>query len=177
MNTFFVTVMVGISLSMDAFSLALGYGTLGLEKKNQILLSLIVGFFHFFMPLIGLFVGNIIYDYFVFDFHLVVGVIFGIIGIQMIISSLKNEEVSPIFGVFGYLLFGFSVSIDSFTTGIGLKAINDNYLQISSIFMVCSCLFTYLGLSLGNKLSDKFGKYATFFGGVMLTCLAIHYVF
>lgn len=177
MNTFFVTVMVGISLSMDAFSLALGYGTLGLKKRNQILLSLLVGIFHFFMPLIGLFVGDVIYKYFIFDFHLVVGVIFGIIGVQMLVSSINNEEISPIFGMFGYLLFGFSVSIDSFTTGIGLKVINDNYLEVSSIFMFCSSLFTYMGLKLGCKLSDKFGKYATILGGLMLVMFSLYYFF
>ena len=76
MNTFFVTILLGISLSMDAFSLALGYGTQGIGKKNEILLAVIVGVFHFFMPLIGLFIGNAIYQYFVFNFDLVVGIIF-----------------------------------------------------------------------------------------------------
>ena len=44
---------------MDAFSLALSIGTLGLTKKEIITLSSIVGAFHFFMPLIGTMVGRI----------------------------------------------------------------------------------------------------------------------
>lgn len=177
MDTFFVTLLLGISLSMDAFSLALGYGTQGIGKKNEILLAFIVGLFHFFMPLFGLSIGNAIYEYFVFDFHLVVGVIFFIIGLEMVISSVKDEEVNVMRGFFGYLLFGFSVSIDSFTTGIGIMAINDNYLEVSSIFMICSSLFTYLGLRLGGVLSDKFGKYATMAGGVILLMFSLYYVF
>ena len=90
MNTFFMTLLVGVSLSMDAFSLALVYGTQGLNKKNEILLSIIVGIFHFFMPLIGLNIGNILLSYFIFDINVVVSIIFGIIGVEMIFSSIKE---------------------------------------------------------------------------------------
>ena len=177
MNTFLTTILVGISLSMDAFSLSLIYGTQGMNKKDEIVLSIIVGMFHFFMPLIGLSLGSILYNYFLFNFNLVVGIIFTIIGLEMIISGIKEEEVNILLSIWGFLLFGLSVSIDSLTTGIGLKAINDNYLEVASIFMICSAIFTYIGLKFGNKLSDKFGKYATIGGGIMLILLAIYYVF
>lgn len=45
---------------MDAFSLALIYGTQGITKKHKILLSLIVGIYHFIMPLIGVAIGTVI---------------------------------------------------------------------------------------------------------------------
>ena len=41
-------IIISISLSMDAFSLAIIYGTLGLDKKMTNLLSAMVGSFHFF---------------------------------------------------------------------------------------------------------------------------------
>ena len=47
-------IIVAISLSMDAFSLALAYGTLGLGPKMLFKISLSVGLFHFFMPLLGM---------------------------------------------------------------------------------------------------------------------------
>ena len=43
-------IILGITLSMDTFSLSTIYGTLGIEKKKQYLLSIIVGLFHFIMP-------------------------------------------------------------------------------------------------------------------------------
>lgn len=176
MNIFFTCFLIGISLSMDAFSLALIYGTYGLSKKNEIILSIIVGLFHFIMPLIGLSFGNMVIRYFVFNVNLVVGIIFGIIGIEMVISSIKEEEVKILISLIGFLFFGLSVSIDSLTTGIGLSAISKNYLGVASMFMIVSGLFTYMGLRLGNKLSDKFGKYATISGGIMMILLAIHYI-
>lgn len=176
MNIFFTCFLIGISLSMDAFSLALIYGTYGLSKKNEIILSIIVGLFHFIMPLIGLSFGNMVIRYFMFNVNLVVGIIFGIIGIEMVISSIKEEEVKILISLIGFLFFGLSVSIDSLTTGIGLSAISKNYLGVASMFMIVSGLFTYMGLRLGNKLSDKFGKYATISGGIMMILLAIHYI-
>ena len=177
MNVFFTCVLIGISLSMDAFSLALLYGTYGLSKKDELMLSTIVGLFHFFMPLIGLFFGNVVFHYLMVDSNFVVGIIFGLLGIEMFISSFRSEEVKILIGFVPFLLFGLSVSIDSLTTGIGLSSISDNYLMVSSIFMIFSALFTYLGLKLGGFLSDRFGKVATMFGGSLMIFLAFFYIF
>ena len=50
--------LMAISLSMDAFSLALAYGTLGMSNKDKIILSLVVGIFHLIMPLLGMLVNS-----------------------------------------------------------------------------------------------------------------------
>ena len=175
MNVLLTTILVGVSLSMDAFSLALIYGTYGLKKKDIYLLSVIVGIFHFFMPMIGVFFGNLIYEYFIFNINMVVSIIFAVIGVEMILSSIKNEEVNIVISFVGFLLFGLSVSIDSLTTGIGLSVINNNHLQCSCIFLITSSLFTYAGLNLGNKLNNKLGHLSTIIGGIILILLALYY--
>lgn len=177
MNIFFTCFLIAVSLSMDAFSLALIYGTYGLSKKDEVLLSVIVGVFHFVMPLLGLFFGSIIMKYFVFNVNLVVGIIFGIIGIEMLFSVKSEEDVKVLVSWVGFLFFGISVSMDSLTTGIGLSAISKNYLGVASLFMIVSAIFTYLGLRFGNRLNDRFGKYATLCGGIMMLFLAISYIF
>ncbi len=177
MDTFFTTLIIGISLSMDAFSLALIYGTQSISKRNKIILSIIVGIYHFVMPLLGVFLGNIILKYLVINLSIVVSIIFLFIGIEMIISSIKEDSHDFVVSIFGFLIFGLSVSIDSFTTGIGLNVINNNYLEVSSIFCIVSGSFTYLGLILGNKLGSIFGKLSTIIGGVILIILGIIYFF
>lgn len=162
---------------MDAFSLALIYGTQSISKKNKIILSIIVGIYHFVMPLLGVFLGNIILKYLVINLSIVVSIIFLFIGIEMIISSIKDDSHDFVVSIFGFLIFGLSVSIDSFTTGIGLNVINNNYLEVSSIFCIVSGSFTYLGLILGNKLGSIFGKLSTIIGGVILIILGIIYFF
>ena len=52
--------IIAISLSMDAFSLALAYGTINLNGKEINILSIIVGIYHFFMPIVGMLIGSYI---------------------------------------------------------------------------------------------------------------------
>ena len=133
--------------------------------------------FHFFMPLLGLGLGKVLIQYFIFNLELVVGIIFLIIGLEMIVSAKKEEEVKILVSLFGFFLFGLSVSIDGFTTGIGLSVITNHYIRVSILFMIVSGFFTYIGLRFGNKLSEKFGKYATMGGGILMCLLALRQIF
>jgi len=169
-------IIIGISLSMDAFSLALAYGTVGMIKKREVLLSMIVGVFHFFMPLLGLYFGSVIARYFFFDISLLASIIFIIIGLEMVSSSFRDKELNILVSFLSFLLFGLSVSIDSFTTGIGLSSISNNYIMVCFIFAFVSMLFTYFGLRSGFKLNQNYGKYATIFGGGILVILGIIYL-
>ena len=177
MNIFFLCVLIAISLSMDAFSLALIYGTYGLSFSRCVILSIIVGIFHFFMPLCGLFFGSFLTLNFVMDSNYIVGIILLILGISMLFSVYRDEEVKILISLWGYLLFGFTVSVDSFTVGIGLSAITHHYVGAAFIFMIFSFGFTFLGLILGNYLNVNFGKYACFIGGLLLLFLSFSYLF
>ena len=175
MNTLLTTILIGIGLSMDAFSLSFSYGTLNINKKDRVILSSLVGLFHFFMPILGLFIGNIILKYIIIDLDILLAIIISLIGIEMIISSIKKEDNTMLLSLLSFILFAFSVSIDSFSVGIGLKGINNNCLQVSIIFSLCSFIFTYIGLILGTKLSDLVGRYAKTIGGIILIGLGVYY--
>lgn len=170
-------ILIAVSLSMDAFSLSLLYGTEGIKKKDKILLSIIVGIYHFIMPLTGLSIGLFITRKIILNTNILVGIILSLISVEMIISSCKNQEDKFLLSILGYILFGLSVSIDSLTTGIGLPAITNNYFLASSIFSVISFIFTFLGLNLGNVLNQKYGKLSTIIGGTILLILGIIYIF
>lgn len=169
--------IIAVSLSMDAFSLSLAYGTLNLDKKIITKLSIIVGIFHFFMPLLGMFTGVFITNIFPISPSILVFIILTFIGIQMIIESFKKDEYKNIQNIYQLLIFGFAVSIDSFSVGIGLKSINDNFLLCSFIFSLSSFLFTYLGLILGKKINHIIGKTSTIIGGIALIIIGILYLF
>lgn len=162
---------------MDAFSLALIYGTQGINKRDKIILSIIVGIYHFIMPLIGLSIGMYITSKIIINTDILVGIILSLISIEMIISSFKDNEEKFLLTITGYLIFGLSVSIDSLTTGIGLPAITSSYLLSSTIFSMTSLIFTYIGLNLGNILNKKYGKFSTIIGGSILFVLGIIYIF
>ena len=171
-----LVIIIAISLSMDAFSLALAYGTLNLNKKDIYKLSLVVGIYHFIMPLLGLFLGNIILKY-VSNPNIIVFLILFIIGIEMIYETFKEEDIKNIVGFKQILLFGLAVSIDSFSAGIGLNVISNNYLYCSTIFSIFSLSFTYLGLILGKKINNIIGKTSTIIGGLVLIIISFIYLF
>ena len=173
----FILFMIAVSLSMDAFSLAIAYGTIGLSKKETNLLSIIVGIYHFFMPIIGMFLGKIILNIIHIKPDLAVFIVLLFIGIQMVIESFKEkEEIKPM-SKFELILFGLAVSIDSFSVGIGLNTITHNIVLASTIFSICSFVFTYLGLKLGKKINEIIGKIATTLGGLTLIIIAFIYLF
>lgn len=172
----FSLMLIAISLSMDAFSLSLAYGTLKNNKKDIITLTIMIGIFHFLMPIIGLFLGNEILKYIPIKPYIIVFIILTFIGIEMIIDSFKKKEVKKMNG-FQSILFGFAVSVDSFSVGIGLNSITSNYLLAASFFSVASALFTYLGLMLGNKINKLIGSVATIMGGFILIVIGFFYLF
>ncbi len=167
--------LIAISLSMDAFSLSLAYGTISLKKSEIKLLSIIVGIYHFFMPILGMLIGSFIIKILPIDEDVITLVIFSFIGINMIIETFKKEENIKKMKIGEMILFGLAVSIDSFSVGIGINNISNNFLLCSCIFSVTSLIFTYIGLILGNKLNELIGKVATLIGGISLIILGIIY--
>lgn len=161
---------------MDAFSLALIYGTQGICKKDKLILSVIVGIYHFIMPLIGLIIGTMVMKKLNFDSEIIVGIILCLIAVEMIISNINKKDEKFLLSISGYLLFGLSVSLDSLTTGIGLHFITNNYLTTCIIFALTSFLATTLGLNIGNRLNIRYGRTSTIIGGIILFLLGLTYI-
>lgn len=170
-------IMIAVSLSMDAFSLSLAYGTLNLTKKEIGILSIIVATFHLFMPLIGYSIGISIMHFIPIKPEMIVFVVLFFIGVEMIIDSFKEEEVTKLLSFIELLLFGFAVSIDSFSVGLGFPSLTHHYFLVALLFSLCSGLFTYLGLILGKKINNKIGKVSTLLGGIILIVIGILYLF
>ncbi|MCM1370733.1 MAG: manganese efflux pump MntP family protein [Clostridium sp.] len=173
----FILITIAITLSMDAFSLSLAYGTLGFSKKEIIMLSIIVGIYHFFMPIIGNTLGTMVLKIIKVDINIIVFLVFTIIGIQMILESLKKEENISLLKIPQMFLFGLAVSIDSFSVGVGLRAITNNYILASIIFSLTSLVFTYIGLKTGKYINDKIGKMSSLLGGGIIIIFGILYLF
>lgn len=169
-------IIIAISLSMDAFSLSLAYGTLNLDKKYVNILSVIVGIYHFIMPIIGMFVGNTIIKILPVKTNVIVFIVLLFIGIEMIIESFKNERNISLMRTGELLMFGFAVSIDSFSIGLGLPTIYKKPIISALIFSLSAGIFTYFGLILGKKINNKIGKVSTLIGGIVLIIIGLLYL-
>ena len=75
------------------------------------------------------------------------------------------------------ILFAFTVSIDSFSIGIGINAISNNIILCSSVFSLVSAIITYIGLRLGKRLNLMIGYTSNIIGSIILIGLGFFYLF
>lgn len=170
-----VIILLAFSLSMDAFSLSIFYGINGVYDK-KLRLSIIVGLYHFIMPILGELLGNEIIQNIPISLSMFSSIIFIFIGILMIKDTFENKKMKSIDSIINMLLFGFAVSIDSFFSGIGIKSISKFVIFPSISFMIVSFIMTYIGLTFGDKIGNKIGKFSSLVGGVILILLGIIYL-
>ena len=175
MQSILIYFFIAVGLSMDAFSLALAYGINNLPIQKSLLLSIIVGIFHFIMPTLGSFIGFTFFSGFVTKADTIVAIVFIVLAIQMYLSK-DDEEKVMITNLLSMLAFATTVSIDSFSVGVALSLTEKSITIACLIFSMISSIFTFLGLTLGKKISEKFGSKATYLGIIILLLLALKYI-
>lgn len=168
---------IGIALSMDAFSLSLGIGTFNISNKKALILALIVGIMHFIMPFIGIVLGNSLINLFKINSNFLLGLILIAISFEMLFDLFKKEEKKFDLSALGMIIFAFGVSLDSFSTGLGLNAITNNIYMAMGIFSVCSFCFTYIGLILGKYCNRLLGVYSSVLGAFLLLIIGVLHIF
>lgn len=168
-------IIIGLSLSIDAFTLSLAYGLLNISKRKIFITSLSVGIFHFIMPLFGLAIGHILTDMIHVNSKYILITVLIIILIEMI-KSLNETSTEHNLSLINIIIFSSLVSFDSFSIGIGLEFITDKIFLGSIVFSILSFTFTYLGFKLGKYLSQKADKYAKIIGIIMLFVTIIYFI-
>ena len=169
--------LIGVSLSMDTFSVALSIGTFPVSRKKVLFLTVLVGIMHFIMPLVGNFLGNKIINYLQINVNFLLGLILLFIGIEMILELIKKEDKVFELSIINIILLLISVSLDSFSTGLGLSAVTNNYILSGTIFSICAASFTFLGFLIGKYSSEKLGIYSQILGIILLLILSLIHIF
>ena len=177
MSSFFTVLLIGISLSMDAFSLAISYGILKIKFKYAIITAITVGIFHFFMPLLGNFFGNYLFLNTFIKPKLLLFFVFLFLSISMFINFFKPKEKTLSLNIISSILFAISVSIDSFSVGIGIEYLYSKIFVATFTFLLISSLITMFGFWLGRLISKDARNYAYILGGVILFLYAIYTLF
>ncbi|WP_085994038.1 manganese efflux pump MntP family protein [Oceanobacillus senegalensis] len=160
---------MAVALGMDAFSVSLGLGMQKLRLKRIAIIGLAIGLFHIMMPFIGIFLGKIISSGIGEFASLAAAVLLLGIGIQMIVNAFVQESRQIIEPVgMGLLLLSFTVSLDSFSVGLGLGLSGAKTALVIMIFGAVSMGLTWLGLLFGRKVHGFLGAYSEILGGSIL---------
>lgn len=180
---FFVnSILLGVGLAMDAFSVSLANG-LNEPKMNKSRMSLIAGVFAVFqavMPMLGWICVHTIMQYFVSFQKLIPWIaliLLSYIGGKMLIEGIKGEGEEESSGelAFGALLVqGIATSIDALSVGFTIADYNFGMALLCAIIIaVVTFIICITGLILGKKFGTKFAGKASILGGVILIGIGI----
>jgi putative Mn2+ efflux pump MntP len=180
---FFSTVLIGFSLSMDAFAVSVSSGIAipGLKPLYALRASFFFGLFQFLMPVAGWFLGSGFSSYIgAFD-HWVVFALLSFIGGKMALESLRGRKAAAeappnsgkaktadIRSLWALLSVSVATSIDALAVGVSFSLLNQGIWHnalIIGVVTFCCCL---TGFEFGRRLGRLFEKWAGLAGGITL---------
>ena len=177
---FFNSILLGVGLAMDAFSVSLASGLKepDMTGGRSLTISGVFGAFQFAMPLIGWVCVHTVAGWFGWFEKLVPWIAFlllGFIGVKMIIEGIKGgEEKSAGMDPRTLFVMGVATSIDALSVGFAIEHYSISEALISSLIIgVVTFLICLAGTFLGRKLGMKLAGKASVLGGAILIAIGI----
>ena len=170
--SFLEILLIGIGLSMDAFSVSVckGLTTKHFSWKMALTCGLWFGFFQALMPLIGYFLGAQFEQYITsVDHWIAFGLLF-LIGANMIREAVKGTENSSQLQM---LPLAVATSIDALAVGISFACIQVEIWSSALIIGLTTFAFSIAGVKIGNVFGSKFEKEAEIVGGIILILIGL----
>lgn len=174
-------VLLAISLSMDAFAVALCKG-LALKKidlKSCAIVGLWFGVFQGLMPLLGYLLGSTFADKINSIDHWIAFVLLALIGGNMIKESFNKgkENVNCSLGAKAMLVMAIATSIDALAVGVSFAFTDfepDWFVYIAfTLIGIITFSLSSIGVKIGNIFGTKYKSKAEFAGGLILILLGL----
>lgn len=181
---FFInSVLLGVGLAMDAFSVSMANGLKEPQMKagRMSLIAGVYAFFQFAMPMIGwIFVHTVVVYFLAFEKFIpwIALILLLFIGGKMLIEGIKGgdeEDNSPKQLSFGVLIVqGIATAIDALSVGFTI-AEYDWVMAIVASLIIAIVTFAICigGLVIGKKIGTKLNNKAAILGGVILIVIGI----
>ena len=178
---FFNSILFGVGLAMDAFSVSMANGLNEPKMKRNRMCGIagVFAFFQFLMPMIGWICVHTIVQYFkMFEKFIPWIALFLLlyIGGSMLLEGIKGEEEEEQRGV-GFkalLVQGIATSIDALSVGFTIADYGFFMAFVCSIIIAIVTFFICVGgLQIGKTVGTKLSNKAAILGGVILIFIGI----
>lgn len=180
---FFInSILLGVGLAMDAFSVSLANGLHEPKMRNG-RMTLIAGVYSFFqaaMPLIGWICVHTIVRYFSFFSKMVPWIaliLLLFIGGKMLYEGIKGnkEEDGPkTLGFKTLIIQGIATSIDALSVGFTIADHNALMAFVCALIIAAvTFVICFIGLHIGKKVGAKLSGKADILGGIILIGIGI----
>ena len=178
---FFNSILFGVGLAMDAFSVSLANGLNEPRMRNKKMIGIagVFAFFQALMPMIGWICVHMIVQYFkVFEKFIPWIALFLLlyIGGSMLMEGIKGEEDEEEHRVGKRALFvqGIATSIDALSVGFTIADYSFLMAFVSAAIIAIVTFFICLGgLQIGKTVGTKLSNKAAILGGCILIFIGI----
>lgn len=179
---FFTSIMLGVGLAMDAFSVSLANGLNEpiMKKRRMCGVAGIFAAFQFAMPMIGwICVSTVarLFEAFEKCIPWIALILLGYIGGSMLYESIKHgdeEEEKPVVGLKGLLIQGVATSIDALSVGFTISHYNWMEALLACLLIgIVTFFICYVGLFIGKKAGTKLAGKAGILGGLILIFIGL----
>jgi putative Mn2+ efflux pump MntP len=171
--------LLSVGLAMDAFSVALvaGFGMGKVKLADSLKISGTFGLAHIIMPTVGWFLGSTVLDLIQRWDHWIAFLLLAFVGGKMLKEGLDEDaediDANELLGLGSLLMFTIAVSIDALAVGLSFS-VQGLSIWVPSLHMGAGTLiFTFVGLNIGNRTGQRFGKRAQVFGGIVLILIGL----
>jgi putative Mn2+ efflux pump MntP len=170
-------IIIAIGLSLDAFAVALGVGSVGRipGHRGAFRLAFHFGLFQFMMPVLGWYTGIEIEPYVKSIDHWIAFFLLSYVGTKMIWESYKAEIHSrkdPSKGK-EMILLSVATSIDALVVGFSLAILKISIWYPGFIIGIVTAVFSIMGIYLGKVIGDKVGRKMEFIGGLVIISVGV----
>ena len=179
---FFNSILLGVGLAMDAFSVSLANG-LNEPKMKTGRMSLIAGvfaFFQFAMPMIGwVCIHTMVQHFQAFEKYIpiIALALLTFIGGKMLYEGIKGDDgecEKPAVCFTALLVQGIATSIDALSVGFTIASYDTAMALVCCLLIAVVTFFICMGgLALGKKFGTKLAGKAGILGGVILILIGI----
>ena len=169
--------LISIGLAMDAFAVSVCKG-LAMKKmswKKAIIIGLYFGIFQAVMPVIGYFLGTTFERFITNVDHWIAFILLVGIGINMVKEAFNKESENRNDNVDmkTMLVLSIATSIDALAIGITFACLKIHIVMPVITIGLITFIISVIGVKIGNRFGDKYGKKAEIMGGVILILLGI----
>ncbi|MCR5203336.1 MAG: manganese efflux pump MntP family protein [Lachnospiraceae bacterium] len=180
------SILLGISLAMDAFSVSVANGISKsfVERKKMFVMAFTFAFFQFFMPFTGYLIVNILsmgIKKFITIVPYIAFILLMFLGGKMIIESILHKtdiKVKDELTVKELLIQGVATSIDALSVGFVIVKYSMFQAFMASLiigvvtFFICisGCV---IGKKIGDKMGEKLNSIAEIVGGCILVAIGL----
>ena len=179
--SFLEVLLIALGLAMDAFAVCLGAGTTRHIEgpRPAFRLSFHFGLFQALMPVLGWLAGISVAALIEgFDHWIAFGLL-AFVGARMIRSGFdrdgESQSADPSRGA-TLIMLSIATSIDAFAIGLSLAMLRVQILYPAVVIGIVAAGMSLIGLRLGRRLGDAFGKRMEVIGGLILIGIGVRVV-